>query len=188
MKKTGKVINFDEEKVYIVTETKDFVTLERNEIEPIKGKVYTGIEYIDRSNQFKIISIVIGICFLLTTALYFIFFSSTSSFIVTIDGNTKIGVNGTKIVSITDAGDIELTNEQFTSIKGNELNDGLILLFELAYKEEILPPQDFWSMGKIYIYVIKDTKEEPLDFTKFKEYAYQFNYEIIVNRNTNNFD
>ncbi|WP_404988385.1 hypothetical protein [Clostridium culturomicium] len=188
MKITGKVINFDEEKVYIVTDTKEFVTLERNEMDPIKGRVYTGIEYIDRTNQVKIISIIIAICVLLTTTLYFIFFSATSSFIVTIDGNTKVGVNNNKIISVTDVGDIELTNEQFTSIKGNEVNDGLILLFDLAYKQEILPPQDFWSMGKIHIYVTKDKGEEPIDFTKFKEYAYQFNYEVIVNRNNNTFD
>ena len=74
------------------------------------------------------------------------------------------------------------------AIKGNEVNDGLILLFDLAYKQEILPPQDFWSMGKIHIYVTKDKGEEPIDFTKFKEYAYQFNYEVIVNRNNNTFD
>ncbi len=188
MKRTGKVINYDEEKVYIVTDTKEFVTLERNEIEPIKGRVYTGIEYIDRTNQIKIISIVIAICLFLTATLYFIFFSATSSFIVTIDGNTKVGVNNDKIVSVTDVGDIKLSNEQFTSIKGNEVNDGLILLFDLAYKQEILPPQDFWSMGKIYIYITKDKEDDPIDFTKFKEYAYQFNYEIIVNRNTNTFD
>lgn len=188
MKRSGKVINFDDEKVYIVTDTKEFVTLERNEIEPIKGKTYTGVEFIDKTNIIKLISIVIGICVILTATLYFIFFSATSTFVITIDGNTKIGVNNNKIVSITDAGDIELTNEQFTSIKGNEVNDGLILLFDLAYKQEILQPQDFWSMGKIYIYITKDKEESSLDFTKFKEYAYQFNYEIIVNRNNNTFD
>lgn len=188
MKRTGKVINFDNEKVYIVTDTKEFVSVERNKMDPIKGKVYTGIEYVDKSSLLKVISIIIAMCLLLTTTLYFLFFSSTSSFIVTIDGNTKIGVNNNKIVSVTDPGDIELTNEQFASIKGNDVNDGLILLFDLAYKEEILPVQDFWSMGKIYIYVTKDKKDEPIDFTKFKEYAYQFNYEIIINRNNNTFD
>lgn len=188
MKKTGKVINFDDEKVYIVTDAKEFVSLERNKIDPVKGNTYTGVEYIDRTNEVKIISIIVAMCLLLMSVLYFLFFSPTSKLIVTIDGNTKIGINNNKIVSITDTGDIKLTNKQFTSIKGNEVNDGLILLFDLAYEEEILPPQDFWSMGKIYIYIIEDKKSSSLDFTKFKEYAYQFNYEVIVNRNSNTFD
>lgn len=188
MKKSGKVINFDDEKVYVVTDTKEFVTLERNKIDPIKGKIYTGVEYIDKTNVIKITSIIISICLILTAILYFVFFSATSTFIVTIDGNIKVGINNNKIVSITDVGDIKVSNEEFASIKGNEVNDGLILLFELAYKQEILPPQDFWSMGKIYIYITKDKKDQVIDFTKFKDYAYQFNYEVIVNRNNNNFD
>lgn len=188
MKKSGKVINFDEDKVYIVTDSKEFVSIERNEAEPIKGLTYTGVVFVDRSNQFKFVSAIIAICLILTAALYFIFFSASQSFIVTIDGNTKIGVNNNKIVSVTDAGGTKLTNEQFTSIRGNEINEGLILLFDLAYNQEILQPQDFWSMGKIYIYITKDNKNNPIDFTKFKEYAYQFNYEVIVNRNTNTFD
>lgn len=188
MKKSGKVINFDEDKVYVVTDSNEFVSLERNVVEPIKGQIYTGIEFVDRSNQLKIISIVMGLSLILAATLYFIFFSSRLNFIVTIDGNTKIGVNSNKIVSVTDAGGAKLTNEQFTSIKGNDINDGLILLFDLAYKEEILPPCDQWNMGKIYIYMLKDNKKNPIDFTKFQEYASQYNYNIIVNRNTNTFD
>ncbi len=188
MKKSGKVINFDENKVYIVTESKEFMSLERNSIEPIKGRMYTGIEFVDRSNQLKFISIIIAICSIIAATLYFIFFSARSSFIVTIDGNTKIGVNENKIVTVTDSGGIALTNEQFASIKGNNINDGLILFFDFAYEQEILQPQDVWDMGKIYIYMVKDNKKEPMDFTKFEEYAYNFNYEVIVNRNTNTFD
>lgn len=188
MKRSGKVINFDENKVYIVTESKEFMSLERNVVEPIKGRMYTGIEFVDRSNQLKFISIIIAICLIIAATLYFIFFSARSSFIVTIDGNTKIGINKNTIVSVTDSGGITLTNEQFASIKGNNINDGLILFFDLAYDQEILQPQDVWDMGKIYIYMVKDNKKEPIDFTKFKEYAYNFNYEVIVNRNTNTFD
>lgn len=188
MKKSGKVINFDDNKVYIVTESKEFMSLERNSVEPIKGRIYSGIQFVDHSNQLKVISIIITVCLIICASLYFIFFSPRSSFIVTIDGNTKIGVNNNKIVSVTDTGDVTLTNEQFASIKGNNINDGLILFFDLAYEQKILQPQDVWAMGKIYIYLVKDNKKHPMDFTKFKEYAYNFNYEIIVNRNTNTFE
>ena len=45
MKKSGKIINIEKNKVYIITTNKEFVTLEKNEIEPIIGELYVGEEF-----------------------------------------------------------------------------------------------------------------------------------------------
>jgi len=58
MRKSGKVINFDDDKVYIVTNNKEFVTLERNDKAPIKGNIYDGTVYVDRSNLIKVFIIL----------------------------------------------------------------------------------------------------------------------------------
>ncbi|WP_346879788.1 hypothetical protein, partial [Clostridium sp. UBA3061] len=103
MRKSGKVINFDDDKVYIVTNNKEFVTLERNDKAPIKGNIYDGTVYVDRSNLIKVFIILISICALVLSCIYFIFFSPRANIILSLDSNIKIGINRNKIVKITDS-------------------------------------------------------------------------------------
>jgi len=185
MRKSGKVINFDDDKVYIVTNNKEFVTLERNDKTPIKGNIYDGTVYVDRSNIIKIFIILIFICALVLSCIYFIFFSPRANIILSLDSNIKIGINRNKIVKITDSSGSTLGLESLSSLKGNELNLGLNLLFDSALKEELIPKCDKYSPGSIYIYITKDNKREPLNFDNFKKYAEKYNYKVIVNRNNN---
>ena len=187
MRKSGKVINFDDDKVYIVTNNKEFVTLERNDKAPIKGNIYDGTVYVDRSNLIKVFIILISICALVLSCIYFIFFSPRANIILSLDSNIKIGINRNKIVKITDSSGSTLGLESLSSLKGNELNLGLNLLFDSALKEELIPKCDEYSPGSIYIYIYitKDNKREPLNFDNFKKYAEKYNYKVIINRNDN---
>jgi hypothetical protein len=185
MRKSGKVINFDDNKVYVVTSNKEFVTLEKNNKTPVKGSIYEGTVHINKSNIVKIFTILICLSILVIGFIYFIFFSPRANIILSIDSNIKIGINRNKIVKITDSSGTTMDLENFTSLKGNELNLGLNLLFDSALKEELIPQCDEYSPGNIYIYIIKDNKREPLNFDAFKNYASKFNYKIIVNRNDN---
>ncbi len=185
MRKSGKVINFDDNKVYVVTSNKEFVTLEKNNKTPVKGSIYESTVYVDKSNIVKIFIILICLSILVIGFIYFIFFSPRANIILSIDSNIKIGINRNKIVKITDSSGTTMELENFTSLKGNELNLGLNLLFDSALKEELIPQCDEYSPGNIYIYIIKDNKREPLNFDAFKNYASKFNYKVIVNRNDN---
>ena len=185
MRKSGKVINFDDDKVYIVTNNKEFVTLERNDKAPIKGNIYEGTIYVDRSNLIKVFIILISICALVLSCIYFIFFSPRANIILSLDSNIKIGINRNKIVKITDSSGTTLGLESLSSLKGNELNLGLNLLFDSALKEELIPKCDEYSPGSVYIYITKDNKREPLNFDNFKKYAEKYNYKVIINRNDN---
>lgn len=185
MRKSGKVINSDDDKVYVVTSNKEFVTLERNNKTPAKGSIYEGTVYVDRSNIIKLFIILICISILALSFMYFIFFSPRANIILSIDSNIKISVNRNRIIKITDPSGATLGLENLTSLKGNELNSGLNLLFDSALKEELIPQCDEYSHGTIYIYITKDSKREPLNFDAFKAYAAKFNYEVIVNRNNN---
>jgi len=185
MKKHGKVINFDNDKVYVVTDDKEFVTIERNSRTPIKGSSYSGVQFVDRSNMIKVFSILIIVSIIVITSLHFIFFAPRASIIISLNSNVKLDVNNNKIVKITDSSGAPLDTESFNSLKGNELNDGLSILFDTALNKEIIPICDEYSKGNIYVYITKNHKKEPLNFDVFKEYAYKFNYEVIVNRNDN---
>ncbi|MEG1257248.1 hypothetical protein [Clostridium sp.] len=185
MKKHGKVINFDNDKVYVVTDDNEFVTIERNSTPPIKGSTYSGVQFVDRSNMIKIFSILIFVSIIVITSLYFIFFAPRASIIISLGSNIKLDINNNKIVKITDSSGVPLDTDNFNSLKGNELNDGLSILFDTALNKEIIPICDEYSKGNIYVYITKSHKKEPLNFDVFKEYAYKFNYELIVNRNDN---
>lgn len=185
MKKSGKVINFDDSKVYVVTSNKEFITLERNDTTPVKGSMYTGVVFVDHSNSIKLFFIIIAVSILIISCIYFIFLAPKAKIIVSLDTNIKIGINNNKIVKITDSSGSNMDMEDYAPIKGNELNDGLSLLFDTAVSEKLIPVVDEYSPGKIYIYITKDHKGEPLNFDVFKDYAGKFNYEVIINRNDN---
>jgi len=185
MRKSGKVLNFDDDKVYVVTSNKEFVTLERNNKAPVKGSIYEGTVYVDRSSLVKLSIILISISILILSFIYFTFFFPRANIILSIDSNIKIGVNRNRIIKITDTSGSTLGLENLTSLKGNELNSGLNLLFDSALKEKLIPQRDEYSPGTIYIYITEDSKREPLNFDAFKAYAAKFNYEVIVNRNNN---
>ena len=190
MKKSGRIINFDNDKVYIITKEKEFVTLERNDIKPVKGNIYEGKEYIDKSNAIKWLCIIIAISLVSIGCIYFIFFSSKAKIVVNVSENIKIGINDNKVVAMTDINGSNYSQDSFPAIKGTDLNDGLCLLLDYALKTERLPQCDLYSPGQIYVYITKNSKKEPLNFDKFKEYAEKFNYNVVVNRNDNilNFD
>lgn len=185
MRKSGKVINFDDDKVYVVTSNKEFVTLERNNKAPVKGSIYEGTVHVDRSNLRRLFIILISISILILSFIYFIFFFPRANIILSIDSNIKIGVNRNRIIKITDPSGATLGLENLISLKGNELNSGLNILFDSALKEELIPQCDEYSPGTIYIYITEDSKREPLNFDAFKAYAAEFNYNVIVNRNDN---
>ncbi|MEG0308873.1 MAG: hypothetical protein RR636_13075 [Clostridium sp.] len=185
MKQSGKVINFDDNMVYIITKDKEFVTIKRNSNTPVKGKTYSGTKYVDRSNMIKLFSILIISSLFIMISVYFIFFSPKGSVIISLNNNLKIDVNNDKIVKISDSSGAKIKDEFINSIKGNDLNSGLSILFDNSLNQELIPVCDEYSKGRIYIYITKSGKKEPLNFDVFKNYAYKFNYEIIVNRNDN---
>ena len=185
MKKTGKVINFDDHKVYIITDDKEFVTLERNNDLPVKGHSYTGKEYIDKSIIIKNLISIIAISLISIGIIYYIFFSPRATIIVNMGDNLKIGINRNKIVDITDINGLELSEENFPSVKGSDLNEGLTLLFDYCIENEVIPACDVYTPGDLYIYITKDNSKEDLNFETLEEYTHKFNYDVIINRNDN---
>lgn len=185
MKKTGRVINFDDSKVYIITKDKEFVTVERTAEEPIKGHSYCGREYIDRSNLIKILTIIIIVALLAIAGIYYYAFSARSSIVISMFENTKIGINKNTIVSISDINGVKYTGTDFPAIKGDTVNEGLCLLLDYSFKNELLTQRDEYSPGTIYIFITKKGKNDNLDFTEFQEYAAKFNYNVVINRNDN---
>lgn len=185
MDKSGKVLNFDDEKVYIVTTDKEFATVARNSTIPVKGKLYTGKIFIDYSKPVKFLSIIISVCITALIIMNVVFFTARASIVIELDTNIKIDINKNKIVKVHGIGINSIGLVESTSIKGTNLNDGLIILFDNALKQKLIPTLSGYDRRTIYIYVTNGKKKEPLNFTKFTQYAAEQNYDVVVNRNDN---
>jgi hypothetical protein len=185
MKRTGKVLNFDEEKVYLMTKEKEFVTVKRHSKEPIKDESYTGMEIAKPSKTIFILTGVIIACILFIYLIKFFFFSTDASIVVTFDTNVKIGINKNRIVKVEGIGGGSLKLVETTSVIGNELNEGLIILLDEALNQQLIQTYSDYDRGKISVYILNEGYKEPLNFTKFVDYAYDHNYDILVNKNDN---
>lgn len=187
MMRTGKVLNFDEDKVYLMTKEKQFVTVKRNKKVPIKDENYTGEEIVPTSKLVVFLSVLILVSILGIYLIKFLFFRADASVVVSFNSNIKVGINSNKIVELTSVGgDSEsLALVEHSSVKGTEINDGLIILFDEALKEKLLDTYTGYDRGKVNIYITNQGHKEPLNFTKFTDYAYDHNYDVIVNKNDN---
>lgn len=187
MMRTGKVLNFDEDKVYLMTKEKQFITVKRNKKTPIKDESYTGEEIVPTPKVVVFLSVLILVSILGIYLIKFFFFRADASLVISFNSNIKVGVNNNKIVELTSVGgdSKSLQLVEHSSIKGTEINDGLIILFDEALKEELLDTYTGYDRGKVNVYIISEGHKEPLNFTKFTDYAYGHNYDVIVNKNDN---
>ncbi|MEG0774159.1 hypothetical protein [Clostridium sp.] len=185
MKKSGKVLNFDNEKVYLMTKENSFVTVERNKTVPVKGEAYSGEEIISPSKLVGALSLLVIGSILCIYLINFLFFRPDASIVVSFNTNIKIGINNNKIVKIDGIGGNSLDLVSASSVKGNDLNDGLIILFDEALSQKLIDTYTGYDRGKIAVYITNAGHKEPLNFNKFSDYAYDKNYDILVNKNDN---
>ncbi|MBD8048606.1 MAG: hypothetical protein KID00_09780 [Clostridium argentinense] len=189
MDKTGKVINIDGNKVYLVTKDKEFVTVKRNHIKPIIGELYTG-SIIKKPTMFSYL--VPGMIFIfLIAGIVYIFnsFSVKASLVADMNCTITIDVNNNnKIVKVsaTDSNGFNLINT--VNVVGNPLNDGLMILFDEAVNQKQLRILDGFHNGEVKIYITKNKKNSNLDLEQFAKYANSKKYIVDINNNNNKFE
>lgn len=188
MDKTGKVINIDGNKVYLVTKDKEFVTVRRNNVKPVIGQLYTG-SLIKKPTFFSYLFPAALSIFLIAGIIYmFNAFSVKTSLVADMNCTIKIDINNNnKIVKVsaTDSNGFKLTNS--VNIMGNPINDGLMMLFDEAINQKSLKIPDGFHAGEVKIYVTKNKKNNILDLEKFIKYADEKKYIININNNNNKF-
>lgn len=188
MDKTGKVINIDGNKVYLVTKDKEFVTVKRNHIKPVMGQIYTGS--VIRKPTLLSYLIPLAIFILLIVGVIYVFnsFSVKTSLVADMNCTVKIDVNNNnKIVKVsaTDSNGFKLINS--VNIIGNPINDGLMILFDEATNEGYLKIPDGYHNGEIKIYLTKSKKNNTIDLEQFIKYVGEKEYIVDVNNNNNKF-
>lgn len=189
MKKTGKVLNFDKEKVYIITAEKEFVTVYRNSDKPQVDKLYTGEVFKKDMRIVPILTWIILICVALIFIIKFAAFKSNATVVVSFGNtNVKLGVKNNIITKVQSTDKTSLKILDNAPVSGNEVNNGLIILFDEAMEEKLITKYTGYDTGDIYVFVTKGSDKEVLNLEEFKKYLASNNYDLLINKSNNKID
>ncbi|MBK5240585.1 hypothetical protein [Clostridium sp.] len=184
MRKAGKVINVDKDKVYIITVNQEFVTLLKHSSEPVIGELYAGEEF-KRLALWKYFLLIICVI-LLTFSARKLYLDNRYNFSVIVDMNCtlKLDINGSgeikNVQGVTSGGfkmekDLDLTHKS--------LDEALHLILDESIKQKYLTKAHADDGFKISIFIVDNKNNTPIDVTKFKDYANTHNFKVIINNN-----
>jgi len=182
MRKAGKIINVEKDKVYIITANKEFVTLEKHTAEPVIGELYAGEEF-RRANIWKYI--LVTVCILLLLFLIRkLYFDNRYNYSVIVDMNCslKMDVNGSNEITNVEGIDSKGNKlKQILSLEHKSLEDALKLILDESIKQKYLTKAHADDGYPIYIAVSGNKDKIPINLTEFNRYAGTHNFKVLLN-------
>ncbi|MBU3113131.1 anti-sigma-I factor RsgI family protein [Clostridium lacusfryxellense] len=182
MRKSGKIINIEKDKVYIITESKEFVTLEKHAEEPIIGQTYEG-DVFQSVAIWKYI-LIIACIILLTFSLRKLYLDNKYNYsvIVKMNCSIKMEVNGSnKIQSVkglTEGGNKII---KLVSLEHKSLEVALKLILDEAINQNYLTKAHADDGFIIYVFVTDNKNKIPINLTEFNRYAGTHDFKVILN-------
>jgi hypothetical protein len=182
MRKSGKIINIEKNKVYIITANNDFVTLEKHGSEPIIGEQYEGEVY-QTIAIWKYI-LIIACILLLTFSLRKLYLDNKYNYsvIVKMNCSIKMDVNGSNkiknVKALTEGGN-KIT--KLVSLENKSLDDALKLILDEAINQKYLTKAHADDGFIIYIFVTDNKNKTPINLTEFNRYAGTHDFKVILN-------
>ena len=183
MRKTGKIINTEKNKVYIITENNEFVTLEKHEVKPIIGQLYSG--EVSKSFATWKFFLIIACTLLILFSIKKLYLDNRydSSVIVDMNCSIRMKVNGSNIVK-----KVEGISSGGYKIKGlvvldnKSLDEALHLILDESIKLKYLTKAHADDGFKISIFISGNKNKTP-NLTKFVKYASTHNFKVLINNN-----
>jgi len=182
MRKAGKVINVEKNKVYIITANKEFATLEKHSIEPKIGELYAGEEF--RSFSIWKYLLVITCMLLLFLTIKKLYSDNKYNFSVIVDMNCsmKLEVNGSnKIKKVEGISSKGYKIKQLVPLEDKLLADALKLILDESINQKYLTKAHADDGFKISIFISENKSNTPIDLTEFIKYAAAHNFKVLVN-------
>ncbi|MCB2293088.1 hypothetical protein LGK95_06070 [Clostridium algoriphilum] len=184
MRKAGKVINIEEDKVYIITANNEFVTLEKHTAEPVIGELYAGEEY-KKTVVWKYLLAVACIILMLFLVIQ-LYLDNRYNYSVIVDMNCslKMDVNGsnkiTKVEGISSGG---YKMKQLVSLEHKSLDEALHLILDESIKQKYLTKAHADDGFELSIFVSGNKHKTPINLTEFNRYAGTHNFKVLLNNN-----
>jgi len=184
MRKAGKIINIEKDKVYIITANNEFVTLEKHAAEPILGELYVGEEF--RNAQIWKYILATFCILLLLFLLRKLYYDNRYNYSVIVDMNCslKMDVNGSnKITNVEGISSGGYKMKQLLSLEHKSLDEALHLILDEAIKQNYLTKARADDGFEIYIAISGNKNKAPIDLTEFNRYAGTHNFKVLLNNN-----
>lgn len=182
MRKAGKVINIEKNKVHIITANKEFATVQKHTIEPIIGALYAGEEF----QKITIWKYTLAAVFMLVIlfSIRKLYLDNKYNFSVIVDMNCSIKMevsssNRIKKVEGISSGGYKI--KQLIVLEDKSLDEALSLILDESIKQKYLTKAHADDGFKISIFVSDNKNNTPINLTKFEKYANERNFKLIIN-------
>ena len=184
MQKSGKIINIEKNKVYIITENNEFVTLEKHTADPKIGELYVGKEF--RSISVWKYLLAIACILLLLFSIRKLYLDNRYNFSVIVDMNCslKMEVNGSnKITNVEGINSKGYNIKRLVALENKSLDEALHLILDESLKQKYLTKAHADDGFKISIFVSENKNRTPINLTEFNRYAGTHNFKVSLNNN-----
>jgi len=184
MRKSGKIINIEKDKVYIITENNEFVTLERHTTNPVVGQLYEGEEF--RSVAIWKYILAIACIILLIFSLRKLYLDNKYNYSVIVDMNCSIkmevsGSNKIKKVEGRSEGGYKII--KLANLKHKSLDEALKLILDESIKQKYLTKAHAEDGFKISVFVTGNKNNVKVNITEFDRYAGTHDFKVLLNNN-----
>lgn len=184
MQKSGKIINIEKNKVYVVTKNNEFVTLKKHTVEPVIGEIYIGEETKPIALWKYVIFLTCTLFILFLIKQLYINNKYNYSVIVNMNCSLKINVNGSNNVTSTSgisSGGYKIL--QLINLKDASLNKSLNVILDESIKLKYLTKAHADDGYKISVFISDNKHKTPIDLTEFEKYAEAHDFKVLINDN-----
>ncbi|MBU3178922.1 anti-sigma factor domain-containing protein [Clostridium estertheticum] len=184
MQKSGKIINIEKNKVYVVTKNNEFVTLKRNVIEPVLGEIYVGEKVKPFALWKYILSLICSLLIVFIIRQLYMNNRYNYSVIVDMNCSLKMDVNASNNVTNVEgvsSGGYKI--KQLVNLKDTSLNQSLHLILDESIKQKYLTKAHADDGFKISIFITGNKNKAPINLTEFEKYAETHNFKVLINDN-----
>jgi len=184
MRKAGKIINVEKNKVYIITANMEFATVEKHTKDPKIGELYAGEEFKGFAIWKYLLLIVCMLALLFFIKKIYLDNKYNYSVIVDMNCSLKLEVNGigtiNKVEGISDGG---YKIKKLQPLEQLSLEQALKLILDESIKQKYLTKAHSEDGFKISIFISGNKNNTQIDLTEFIKYAGAQNFKVLVNNN-----
>ena len=182
MRKAGKVINIEKNKVHIMTMNKEFATVRRHSTEPVIGALYAG-------EEFKGIAIwkyilAVSCIILLIFSGRKLYLDNKYNFSVIVDMNCSIKLEITGSNKIKKAEGISSGGHKITKLidlDNKPLEEALCLILDESINQKYLTKAHAEDGFPISVFISDNKNKTPVELPEFKKYAATQNFKVLLN-------
>ncbi|MBU3145932.1 hypothetical protein [Clostridium sp. CF012] len=182
MRKAGKIINVEKNKVYIITANNEFATLEKHTPDPKIGELYAGEEY--QSVAIWKYLLVIAFMLVLLFSIKKLYLDNRYNYSVIIDMNCSLkleidATNKIKKVEGISSGGYKI--KQLISLEHKSLEEALKLILDESIKQKYLTKAHADDGFKISIFISGNKSNTQINLAEFIKYAGAHNFKVLIN-------